>query len=172
MLERIDQVPMADEAKNHWKGVARFFRAFQYFQLVQTFGGVPWYSHSSDISDTGQVYKPRDSHQLVMDSVLADLNFAVANLRQIDLPNTINKDVALAFLSRVGLWEGTYRKYHTELNLPERINAICWPQKPLLPPLWRNLIHLVLIISRPTILIISEMTSMKLFFIKDMNPDC
>ena len=29
MLERIDGVSMPDEAKNHWKGVARFFRAFR-----------------------------------------------------------------------------------------------------------------------------------------------
>lgn len=119
MLERIDGVSMTDDAKNHWKGVARFFRALQYFRLVQTFGGVPWYSHSFDLSDTANMYKPRDSRQLVMDSVLADLNFALANLRQVDQPNTINKDVALALKSRVALYEGTYRKYHTELNLPD-----------------------------------------------------
>jgi len=119
MLERIDGVSMSDEAKNHWKGVAKFFRAFQYFRLVQTFGGVPWYSHSMELADTVSIYKPRDSRQLVMDSVLADLNFAVANLRQKDGENTINKDVALALKSRVALFEGTYRKYHTELNLPD-----------------------------------------------------
>lgn len=118
MLERIDQVPMSDEAKNHWKGIAHFFRAFQYFQLVQTFGGVPWFSHSMDISDSA-IYKPRDSHQLVMDSVLADLNFAISNLRTADLANTVNKDVALALKARVCLFEGTYRKYHTELNMPD-----------------------------------------------------
>src|SRR5690349_9180902 len=33
MLERIDQVAMSDEAKNHWKGIARFFRALQYYKL-------------------------------------------------------------------------------------------------------------------------------------------
>lgn len=119
MLERIDGVAMADEAKNHWKGVARFFRALQYYRLVQTFGGVPWFSRSLDISDSTQIYKPRDSRQLVMDSVLADLTFAVASLRQKDQDNTINKDVALAFKARMALFEGTYRKYHTELSLPD-----------------------------------------------------
>ena len=119
MLERIDGIPMADEAKNHWKGVARFFRALQYFKLVQEFGRVPWFSHSLDISDSTQIYKQLDTHQLVMDSVLADLNFAVANLRTADQPNTINRDVANALLSRVGLYEGTYRKYHTELSMPD-----------------------------------------------------
>jgi len=124
MLERVDIVPMADEAKNHWKGVACFFRAFQYFQMVKEYGGVPWFGHSLAISDSTQIYKPRDSHQLVMDSVLADLNFAVANLRQVDQTNTINKDVALALKARVCLYEGTYRKYHTELNLPDANNYL------------------------------------------------
>lgn len=118
MLQRIDGVDMDTTAKNHWKGVAHFFRAFQYFKLVQEFGGVPWYSLPFDVGDSTEVYKPRDSHQLVMDSVLADLSFAVANMRPVDLPNTVNRDVALALKARVCLFEGTYRKYHTEQNLP------------------------------------------------------
>lgn len=119
MLERIDQVDMSDEAKKHWKGIAHFFRAFQYYNLVQTFGDVPWVSHSLDISDTSEIYKLRDSRKMVIDSILADLNFAIDNLRQKDLPNTVNKDVALAFKARVCLYAGTYRKYHTELSLPD-----------------------------------------------------
>jgi len=119
MLERIDGVAMPDEAKNHWKGVAHFFRALQYFKLVQEFGRVPWLGHSLDISDSTDIYKPLDSHQLVMDSVLADLQFAIANLRTFDQTNTINKYVACALLSRVGVWEGAYRKYHTELNMTD-----------------------------------------------------
>jgi starch-binding outer membrane protein, SusD/RagB family len=119
MLERIDIVPMSDEAKNHWKGIARFFRAFQYFRLVQTFGDVPWYGNSIEAEDSAQLYKPRDPRKLVMDSVLEDLNFAVANIRQADQANTVNKDIALALKARICLFEGTYRKYHTELNLPD-----------------------------------------------------
>jgi len=119
MLERIDGVAMPDEAKNHWKGIAHFFRAFQYFKLVQEFGRVPWFSHSLDISDSTDIYKPLDTHQLVMDSVLADLNFAVANLHTVDQTNTVNKDVANALLARVALYEGTFRKYHTELSMPD-----------------------------------------------------
>jgi hypothetical protein len=119
LLERIEGVAMSDEAKNHWKGIARFFRGLQYFRLVQTFGNVPWYSHSLDILDTADIYKARDPRKMVMDSVLDDLNYAVANLRQSDQANTVNKDVALALKSRVCLYEGTYRKYHTELNLPD-----------------------------------------------------
>ncbi|RFM27107.1 RagB/SusD family nutrient uptake outer membrane protein [Deminuibacter soli] len=118
LLERVDLASMSDEAKNNWKGIAHFFRAYQYFQLVQTFGDVPWFSHSMDISDSANIYKPRDPRALVMDSVKADLDFAIANLRANAGDNTVNRDVALALQSRVCLYEGTYRKYHIELKLP------------------------------------------------------
>jgi len=114
MLTRIDGMPIPDEAKNHWKGVAKFFRALTYFNLVKTFGGVPFVNTYLDLADEQLIYKPRDSRVLVMDSVLADLNFAVANLRVKDQANTINQDMALALLSRVGLYEGTYRIYHQD----------------------------------------------------------
>ncbi|MCW3463870.1 RagB/SusD family nutrient uptake outer membrane protein [Chitinophaga nivalis] len=119
MLERIDRVPMSDEAKNHWKGVARFFRALTYFNRVKDYGDLPWLGNSMDISDEGMIYKPRDSRVLVMDSVLADINFAVDNLRTKDQPNTITRDVALALKSRIGLYEGTWRRYHTDPALPD-----------------------------------------------------
>ncbi len=48
-----------------------------------------------------------------MDTVLKDLNYAVANL---PVPasaeqDRINKDIANAMKARICLWEGTYRKY-------------------------------------------------------------
>ncbi|WP_129715383.1 RagB/SusD family nutrient uptake outer membrane protein [Pedobacter sp. SYP-B3415] len=117
MLERIDQIAMSDDAKRHWKGVARFFRAMDYFNKVKLFGGVPYISKSLDVSEDNLIYKPRDSRQLVMDSVLADINYAVANIRVRDEDNTVNQDVALALKARICLFEGSYRIYHTELGL-------------------------------------------------------
>lgn len=124
MLERIDRVSMNDEAKKHWKGVARFFRAFDYFNKVQTFGDVPYIGKSLDISENDVIYKPRDPRKLVMDSVLADINYAVANIRTKDIDNTVNKNVALALKARICLFEGTYRKYHTELGLTDAENFL------------------------------------------------
>jgi hypothetical protein len=51
LLERVDAVPIDDAAKNHWRGVARFFRAFDYFNKVKIYGDVPWIGRSLDISD-------------------------------------------------------------------------------------------------------------------------
>jgi len=48
-----------------------------------------------------------------MDSVLADLDFASANITSTDATRSmITKYVALAFKSRICLYEGTFRKYH------------------------------------------------------------
>jgi hypothetical protein len=54
-----------------------------------------------------------------MDSVLADINFAVDNIiaTKDNTSSTITKWVALALKSRICLFEGTFRKYHTELGL-------------------------------------------------------
>ena len=51
--------------------------------------------------------------------MIEDLEIAVDRLGTTRKPDQISKWTALAFLSRVCLYEGTYRKYHTELNLPD-----------------------------------------------------
>lgn len=119
MIARVPKITKMDqESKNHWIGVARFFRAWSYFRLVQRFGDVPWISTVPDFSNDSLIYKARDPRNMVMDSVLADLDFAVANLRtkgDAD-PNTVNQDVALALKSRVCLYEGTYSEYDENDN--------------------------------------------------------
>src|SRR5699024_7619613 len=69
-----------EEAIENQLGVACFFRAWFYFDKVKRFGKVPWYSHALDPSDSLELYKPRDSRKLVMDSVLSDLNYAVNHI--------------------------------------------------------------------------------------------
>lgn len=119
-LEKYQQANISDEAKNHYAGIARFFRAWFYFDKVKQFGDVPWYDKAMDVSDP-DLYKPRDSRSLVMEKLLEDLDFACANIRsqKDNSASQITRWVALAFKSRVCLFEGTFRKYHTELNLSE-----------------------------------------------------
>lgn len=102
---------------NHYMGVARFWRAYFYYAKVRTFGNVPWIDHVLDVEDD-ILFKPRDDREYVMSKVLEDLNYACENCLGTDGyigGNTlISKWVALAFKSRVCLYEGTYRKYHTK----------------------------------------------------------
>lgn len=102
-----------------YEGVARFFRAWFYFDKVKSFGGVPWYDTEIQTDDEDLLYKPRDSREFIMDKVIEDLEIAVDRLGTTRKPDQISKWTALAFLSRVCLYEGTYRKYHTEQNLPD-----------------------------------------------------
>jgi hypothetical protein len=123
-LEHYQHANVTTEASEHYQGLARFFRAWFYFDMVKKFGDVPWYGKTLAANDP-DLYKGRDPRTLVMDSVLADLNYACDHIRskKDGTASQITKWVALAFKSRVCLFEGTFRKYHTELNLTSTANA-------------------------------------------------
>jgi starch-binding outer membrane protein, SusD/RagB family len=115
-----------EDAKLKYGGIARFFRAYFYYDKVKTFGDVPWYSKVLEAGDE-DLYKARDSRKLVMDSVLADIDYAVQNIpREVQL-NRITKYTALALKARICLFEGTFRKYHNlgdhEKFLNEAVSA-------------------------------------------------
>lgn len=103
---------------NNYIALARFFRAWFYFDKVKRFGDVPWIGKPMGVNDSA-LYSGRDSRVLVMDSVLADLDFATKNITATDdkTRSQSTKYVAYGFKSRVCLFEGTFRKYHTEFNL-------------------------------------------------------
>lgn len=98
-------------ARAKYSGIARFFRAYFYYDKVKTFGDVPWYSNVLSANDP-DLYKARDSRTLVMDSVMADLNYAIQNIPAEKQVNLITKYTALILKARVALFEGTFRKYH------------------------------------------------------------
>ncbi|MCF7567639.1 RagB/SusD family nutrient uptake outer membrane protein [Sabulilitoribacter arenilitoris] len=124
MLDHLDESNITEEEKNHWRGVGLFFRAHEYFTLLSTFGGVTWVENELTDLDTDLLYAPRDSRDLVADNILRDLLFAVDNIKENgDGDNTITADVARALLSRFGLFEGTWRKYHGLASSEKFLNA-------------------------------------------------
>lgn len=111
-LENNIHEAVAPEIREKYNALARFFRAWFYYEKVKTFGDVPWYDKVLSNSDP-DLYKPQDSRVLVMNNVIEDLDFAISKL-PVSVSNDasgITKWVALAFKSRVCLFEGTYRKY-------------------------------------------------------------
>ena len=100
--------------------MARFFRAYFYYNKVVRFGDVPWVDRTLTVDDE-LLYAPRDSRTVVMDHVLEDLNFACEHIsRESDETGSlVTKWVAYALKSRICLFEGTFRKYHTELGLTD-----------------------------------------------------
>ena len=122
----LDNLPNAkgkvtDATYLHNEGVGRFWRAYFYYGMVRTFGDVPWYETTLDVDNRDELYKPRDKREVVMDKILEDLDFACTNCSMdktlTESSTLITKWVALALKSRICLFEGTYRKYHTELGL-------------------------------------------------------
>lgn len=100
----------------HTLGEAHFFKAWFYFQLVEKYGDVPWYSTTITPEDEDLLYKPRDPRTLVVDSILMHLDKAAQYLdshAESSYGNTsLTKEAALAFKTRVALFEGTWQKYH------------------------------------------------------------
>ncbi len=128
-INRVQTVPMDEEAAKHWTGVGRFFRAMEYGDLVKTFGDVPWYGRELTPTDE-ELYKPRQPRTLVMDSVLADFKYAAENVRLNDGNDglTVTRYVVLAFMSRIFLFEGTFLKYHNidQTKSKEYLEASLW----------------------------------------------
>ncbi|MCF3108835.1 RagB/SusD family nutrient uptake outer membrane protein [Niabella sp. CC-SYL272] len=122
LLDNVGKTTGDQAAINHYIGVARFFRANFYYNMVKRYGDVPWYSHVMGTNDE-LLYKAKDPRTVVVDSVMADLEYAVANIKNTYPANASPRNTyltqwaALTLLARVALHEGTYRKYHTELNL-------------------------------------------------------
>lgn len=110
MLEHIDQC--SDSlVRVKYIAVARFFRAFFYFEKVKRFGDVPWVDRELE-TDSPELYKPRDSREFVMTKMIEDIDYAIANLPEAISTYRVCKWSALALKAQFCLYEGTFRKYH------------------------------------------------------------
>jgi len=101
---------------DRWVGEALFFRAYHYWNLVKTYGGVPLITKVLDVTSP-EVYTPRATQQEIIDFIIADLDTAAAKLfKQSDLTASemgrVTQGAALALKARAALYQGTWLKYH------------------------------------------------------------
>ena len=111
MLEKIPGMNISDEAKRHWEGIARYFRAMAYSTLAKYYGGVPYYDKVTDPADPA-LYKDRDSYLYVAQKIQEDFQYALDNVRTNDTKRQVNKYVVGAYMSREMLYHATWLKYH------------------------------------------------------------
>lgn len=114
-----------DEKFRQSIGTAYFFRAWQHFYLLRTFGGVPVIDHVLDTNDP-TLYGARNSRYEVVDFIIKDLEAAIPMLPSAaddgsalvtgDNAGKISKEAAEAFLARVCLYEGTWEKYVPDIS--------------------------------------------------------
>lgn len=114
---------VSETVRNNYIGLARFFRAYFYYDKVRKFGDVPWIDKPFNINDK-ELFAPRDSREIVMENIYEDLKFAEENITLTSdvTGSMVTKWVAYAFASRIALFEGTFRKYHN-LNLATSANV-------------------------------------------------
>ena len=105
-------------------GEARFFRAYCYFELLQAYGDLIITRTPLDI-DSSEMQKARNPRTEVADFIIDDLKEA-AKLLPVDKAisssdeGRLSSEAALAFLSRVALYEGTWEKFHNGGQNTER----------------------------------------------------
>lgn len=116
-LDNVGRATVDEATKNHYIGLARLYRAEFYYNKVQRYSEVPWYETTLNTSDIESLLKPRDSRTMVVDHIMADLEFAYQNVRE-DVPDgTPGKWSVATVYARIALEEATWRKYHPELDL-------------------------------------------------------
>lgn len=99
---------------DHYMGEGHFFRAWFYFNLYRNYGALPIITDVLTIDDEDVLYGTRSSRTEVANFILAELDLAIANMREASEvgASRLNRDVAALFKARVALYTGTWEKYH------------------------------------------------------------
>ena len=111
VIQNMPSSTLPEASKKKYLAVARLTRAYSYYMLVRQYGDVEWIDGVINNPEDERIYGERTSRDVVMDNVLADLDYAIENLGAASDHTQWNKDMALAMKSEVCLFEGTFRKY-------------------------------------------------------------
>lgn len=123
LLENSNNATGKQDDIDHFIGIGRFFRGWYYYELVKKYSDLPWYDRTLQTTDDDLLYKTQDPRSLIVDNILADLDYAANHIKPDKLGNgkpsktRLTKWAALAWQARIALHEGTMRKYHSELGL-------------------------------------------------------
>ncbi len=118
IITQISASSVEESVKNRWMAEAYFFRAYYYFDLVKKYGDVPLILKVFTSTSDPDIKMPRTPREQVLAQCYEDLDFAYKYLPDIDKVSTdtdwgrVSKSAALALTERIGLYEGTYIKYH------------------------------------------------------------
>jgi len=108
----IEEYAKFDDYKQY-VGEGHFFRALYYFGMLRDYGDIQWITKELG-TDSEELYKARDSRNIVADNIISQLDSAAMYLQEAktDGSSRINKWMALLLQSRVALYEGCWEKYH------------------------------------------------------------
>ena len=107
------------ETRDNYLGIARWFRAWFYYDKLTTYGEVPWFPNDIQSYQNDVMYKDRDSRDVIIRNLIADLDFAYEHIQATSSTGsaTLTRWAAAALKSRVCLFEAAYRRYHNLTGL-------------------------------------------------------
>jgi len=121
IIENAPNSPISEIIRNRYLGEALFFRAWWYFDLVCKYGDVPLVLKTFKETQDPDLTMGRTARETVIQQCYTDLRLAATYLQtRAELANVTNeidrrrvtRSSALALMVRIGLHEGTMRKYH------------------------------------------------------------
>jgi hypothetical protein len=112
LIEGAASSDVAQTVKDKYMAIGRFFRAYLYWEKVKRYGDVPYYDKPINSDDKEALYAPRTPQVEVVNKIVEDLDFAIANLGTAANKVKITKWTALALKSRICLNAATTFKYH------------------------------------------------------------
>jgi len=120
MLNNLDNCDEKGSARyKQCVGEAHYFKAWFYYTLFKSYGQLTWLDKPLD-PNTDQMLLPRANRTVIADSILSELDKAIANLNEQNSAASmrVHRDVARALKAEVALYEATWEKYHKAKNDP------------------------------------------------------
>ena len=120
MLTNLDNCDEKGSARyKQCVGEAHYFKAWFYYTLFKSYGQLTWLDKPLD-PNTDQMLLPRANRTGIADSILSELDKAIANLNEQNSAASmrVHRDVARALKAEVALYEATWEKYHKAKNDP------------------------------------------------------
>jgi len=119
IIEKTEESPLPENTRNRWKAEAHFFRAYHHFNLLKKYGDIPLVLKTFTTVYDEDLKMGRTPRETVIQQCYQDLEFAAANLPvHSALPTSeldrrrVSRSSALGMMVRIGLYEGTFQKYH------------------------------------------------------------
>ena len=112
------EVPMDQATADRLTAEAKFFRAFNYFYLVKTFGAVPFYTDPYELAENMEL--PRTETSTIYNQIESDLKDAMNVLPEATFAangHRITKYVAAMTLTDVYMYQHKYCLLYTSIIL-------------------------------------------------------
>lgn len=116
VLQNIGSAEISDELRHRYEGEAKFLRALFYFELLKTYGGVPFYDESVVVAEQYNDMKlPRSTEEEIYHKIIADLKEAEKYLPEEGgwgdaMRGRATKSAATSLIGKVYLYQGKYQE--------------------------------------------------------------